>query len=1152
MKNEKVGVVLEKMGAKSLQTIKEICSLTGLGLSEVKNMTAKTPVTVIEVDGEGIARVIKEKLEALGNTVSISCESKPVEKPKKKADSATKKDSTAGTKKDSSTTKKSTAKSEEKAAAKPKSSAKPKKAAEKAEEPKATAPKKVTVSPEEIRNKGKEAELSGDENAAIKLYFEAAKYADIEAARAYLRLVNPKLNEFVDVKRAEKSGAKLVGIDEKLTKLKNKYYILHPTDAEKIIKAIDKSKFADSPYADRLKALCYADTRPEHFRYLEAAANRGDYLALEELIAFHSKGKEGAAASETKPYLDKFWHFLFVAFAFAEKRIAWFTNKKLQNKYPRAFSLIYKDDFKNYMLNMVAKGLTRIIEDEIFPAEGSESQPVSEEMRAQIFHWISYLVGNFQPHEMPDFGRYYLVYMLSEGYGCDKDEQKATELVSGSVSTSSGSFTSLEYHMRGQKMAEVAAYLVGCNRLESNVDFARETFTFAAENGRLEKYKSLAGKRLADLNMPTVDSKSGQEESVKPEYGAKIERVEYDTGVYEGEMVDGYRHGKGKYTYTDGSEYEGDWVKGKKTGYGVYRTYNKKRHDGSAFVEYYYEGEWKDGEKHGKGLWQYAKEYYQGEIKVYQSYDGEWKNGKKHGHGAFSILSRVYEGEFVEGKEEGLFVDYESDAKAQKKYLSWYHNGEQVVGSVPYDPSLKTMVDLQRVKAVEDAAKRPKTTSAPQSGNDDNSLITRWGKIMEGFDGGAGDNAEVFFKTYMNDLIDNFCSIPDYYWTGNGFSPELDEILSELTGYDMTKRINDYFKIVIDKEYEEGPLWVVYNVADDVFDAACDLRDNFEYRKFCLAVKLARMLAFISGFYMGVQCFTQFELDKTNLAYMTLYRSFGEGFERNAESLTGLYYGRWMVNDDPSEPILTADRELLLNEWANGALLDALLESDSLYFDGWLIDVSEIVEYKTEKLGTVKYYGGQSIYDNDDPITDTYADSTEVLELAERFIEAGDQWEAAKMLCDYLHLSLEDIVNEGEDRVLDCEDVPGLIGCVLNDGLDMESVEYDNYDYKNLLSLCLVAERRYSDTENLMYWARRMFYDVESCTESSEVPFADKDDCLSWLYLRRIALTGDPTEPIGDYADFNLDTWVEDCYGEILDARLSSGEYMQVDGRISK
>ena len=202
-------------------------------------------------------------------------------------------------------------------------------------------------------------------------------------------------------------------------------------------------------------------------------------------------------------------------------------------------------------------------------------------------------------------------------------------------------------------------------------------------------------------------------ESVVPAAGAKIERMEYDGGdFYEGEIVDGYRHGKGKYTWADGSEYEGDWVKGKKCGFGVYRSYSKNEKDGSTYLSYIYEGEWKDGKKHGQGI---AKKY-----KIYHlfgtpfmtwSHEGGYANGDMHGHGIYkewnvpNDTGRVHEGEWVNNKRQGRFVwEYEPSVTG-KKYIDFYDQGHSVVFGIDYDPSINTLEEAKRVKAENDAVR---------------------------------------------------------------------------------------------------------------------------------------------------------------------------------------------------------------------------------------------------------------------------------------------------------------------------------------------------------------------------------------------------------------------------------------------------------------
>ena len=117
------------------------------------------------------------------------------------------------------------------------------------------------------------------------------------------------------------------------------------------------------------------------------------------------------------------------------------------------------------------------------------------------------------------------------------------------------------------------------------------------------------------------------------EYGSK----KYTDAIYEGELVDGRRHGlgimrysngrfyeggwkndfregKGYEKYSNGNTYEGDFSKGKAQGKGVYKWNNGE----------IYDGEWQNGLKHGDGIWK---------GKMGDSYIGEWRNSKAAGYG---------------------------------------------------------------------------------------------------------------------------------------------------------------------------------------------------------------------------------------------------------------------------------------------------------------------------------------------------------------------------------------------------------------------------------------------------------------------------------------------------------------------------------------
>ena len=304
-------------------------------------------------------------------------------------------------------------------------------------------------------------------------------------------------------------------------------------------------------------------------------------------------------------------------------------------------------------------------------------------------------------------------------------------------------------------------------------------------------------------------------------FGKTAELTDIVFPIYEGEIVDGYRHGKGKYTWNDGVEYEGDWVKGKRCGFGITRTYRRTDHDGALFVEYGYEGEWKDSKKHGHGVWKYSKEYANGTIKVYQSYDGEWYNDKKHGHGKFSVLEHVTEGEFVEGKEQGLFICYNADSASGKKYISWYDHGEALVSLAPYDPSIKTLEDAKRAKQEADSRERREyderrareaaqsSSSSDTSSDSDNEAVWEEFEYVEDlieklknpelFDDPEDRwiaNAYQYFEDFMGDVAANY-SDADFATASEIFANILDLDVNGLQNYltDKLGYIGDHYYV---------------------------------------------------------------------------------------------------------------------------------------------------------------------------------------------------------------------------------------------------------------------------------------------------------------------------------------------------------------------
>ena len=144
---------------------------------------------------------------------------------------------------------------------------------------------------------------------------------------------------------------------------------------------------------------------------------------------------------------------------------------------------------------------------------------------------------------------------------------------------------------------------------------------------------------------------------------------------YEGHFV----NGKGKFTYPSGNVYEGDVVDGKKHGKGKIKSSNGTTH---------YEGDFADDKKHGKGTFTSSS----GDV-----YEGDFVDGKKHGKCKITITysnrTSHYEGDVVNGKRhgkgkvtitysnrtrhyyEGDFVDDKRHGKANITIISSNGNG---------------------------------------------------------------------------------------------------------------------------------------------------------------------------------------------------------------------------------------------------------------------------------------------------------------------------------------------------------------------------------------------------------------------------------------------------------------------------------------------
>lgn len=128
--------------------------------------------------------------------------------------------------------------------------------------------------------------------------------------------------------------------------------------------------------------------------------------------------------------------------------------------------------------------------------------------------------------------------------------------------------------------------------------------------------------------------------------------------VYQGDIVQGRRHGQGSFAWASGQRYNGPWVNDEPQGRGQMGFANGDQ----------YEGEVVQGTPHGQGRMRYASgDVFEGRFSrgrpdgqgLYrwangQSYEGPWANEQPHGLGKLRYANgNVYEGQLQAGKPEG-------------------------------------------------------------------------------------------------------------------------------------------------------------------------------------------------------------------------------------------------------------------------------------------------------------------------------------------------------------------------------------------------------------------------------------------------------------------------------------------------------------------
>ena len=171
--------------------------------------------------------------------------------------------------------------------------------------------------------------------------------------------------------------------------------------------------------------------------------------------------------------------------------------------------------------------------------------------------------------------------------------------------------------------------------------------------------------------------------------------------VYEGELLEGQRDGRGVCVYHDNRIYQGEWLRDKEHGFGTLWTPDKKR--------IIYQGEWERGRIHGRGKYYYYGDdqvdsnrgpqrtaRYEGEFRenlrhgsgLYvlpngSTYDGQWQNGAMNGRGVFTWPDgSVYDGDWKDNRRNGNGLLKASDSFVYEG--SWVNNTMEGRGSATY------------------------------------------------------------------------------------------------------------------------------------------------------------------------------------------------------------------------------------------------------------------------------------------------------------------------------------------------------------------------------------------------------------------------------------------------------------------------------------
>jgi hypothetical protein len=189
----------------------------------------------------------------------------------------------------------------------------------------------------------------------------------------------------------------------------------------------------------------------------------------------------------------------------------------------------------------------------------------------------------------------------------------------------------------------------------------------------------------------------------------------YHTGVYQGEYVEGRRHGRGTMSYTCGEVYEGEWREGRPQGDCRYSWPSGLVFEGEWQRDIVIEGQNMEAQAYseqGEDTRRYEHEFgdgtYRGEIEggarhglgtiFLQNgahYTGQWHRNKKHGQGTYTFkIGTKYVGEFRNDKMRGqgtmVWIDGSTSTRGMPPMMLYQNYSQPDVAPDTHKPARRT------------------------------------------------------------------------------------------------------------------------------------------------------------------------------------------------------------------------------------------------------------------------------------------------------------------------------------------------------------------------------------------------------------------------------------------------------------------------------